>query len=178
MEKIVDFLGVLIMLMFGVLCIFGLIFSAKEILTLKNKKKAKNMKKPSEAIFGKKDEIGINIDYNNTQLSEMNMAENIPHNEGNTLSLQIPKTDCELTSTLEVYNVSLKMNNETEEKQSIGLIMVTFYPIFLCYLLRNENCNYYREESFFKMQNNGADPCKLEKIIEIKHDFTNEQMYI
>lgn len=177
MEKIVDILGVLIMLMFGVLCIFGLIFSVNEILTLNNKKIVKNRKNTFATIFERVKNNGVIVN-NNIQLSEMNVAESIPHNEVNTSSLQTPKIVCELASTLEVYNGSLKINNETEEKESIELITVAYYPVFLCYLLRNENCNYYREEPFFKMQNNGADPCEIEKPIEIKHDFTNEQMYI
>lgn len=39
-----------------------------------------------------------------------------------------------------------------------------------------DNC--YKELQFFLMQNNGGNPCEIEKAIEIRHSFTEEQLYI
>lgn len=48
----------------------------------------------------------------------------------------------------------------------------------LDYLKLNEFDNCYKKQPFFLMQNNGGNPCEIEKTIEINHSFTEEQMYI
>ncbi len=64
--------------------------------------------------------------------------------------------------------VFLEMNNTIEKQIST----------ILYYLRLSENGRLYREHPFFLMQNNGANPCEIDKVIEIRHNFTEEQLYI
>lgn len=64
--------------------------------------------------------------------------------------------------------IFFQMNNSIEEQVSM----------ILYYFKSSESSILYRELPFFLMQNSGANPCEIEKAIEIRHNFTEEQLYI
>lgn len=203
MEFVVNILGTLVMLAFGALCVFGFLFSITGIVN--SIKKEKKRKGSSISLKNLSTNNCRMVEENQIQLSNFGTTIKIAKDKENEPNIQIieseqicKKTDslndekneqCDTqfmqdTEIIEVHDnkeeithiVSLKTTEDdsNEENNNIDDVVIccTFLPEYLKML------EYYKEETFFKMQNTGANPCEIEKPIQINRSFENEQMYM
>ena len=203
MEFVVNILGTLVMLAFGALCVFGFLFSITGIVN--SIKKEKKRKDSSISLKNLSTNNCQMVEENQIQLSNFGTTIKIAKDKENDPNIQIVESEqickkadslndetneqCDTkfiqdTAIVEVHDnneeitniVSLKTTeaDSNEENNDMGDVIIywTFSSEYLKML------EYYKEEPFFKMQNTGANPCEIEKPIQINRSFENEQMYM